>query len=150
MNPNGNGNKPVSPEIDATPERDRERDESLGRFRSAESRARSLANLKPADSTRAYQLGQLSGERRANDALFKQELLSVLKAKMPKDKQGRTYRRAVAESLVKIALKGGLARLPATRASGPRSARDADARAAFHRRKFWCGELPRPPQDHRA
>jgi hypothetical protein len=86
------------------PERDNERDPELGRFKSAESRARSLANLRSVHtSEEAAQLGSSSGLARKQQSTLREELRRQL---AECDAHGRTALERIIATMVKRAIRG--------------------------------------------
>src|SRR2546426_1257215 len=80
---------------------------SLGRFKSADTKARSLANLRP--PIQPGSPGLPGAGRPKRDAELHQELLRALNAKVPGDRERRTYKRKIIEALVRKAARGHIA-----------------------------------------
>jgi hypothetical protein len=76
----------------------------LGRFKSADTKARALANLKPPIEPGSPGLPGAGRPRR--DAELHHELLRALNMRVPGDRERRTYKRKIVEALLKKAARG--------------------------------------------
>jgi hypothetical protein len=101
MSENSNGSKPVKHE----PEREPDGEHDLGRFKTAEAKQRSLANLRPWNSADGRELGMRSGASRRQNAVFRQELKRQLAERVPGEKK-QTWREKVARKLIRKAAPG--------------------------------------------
>jgi len=76
----------------------------LGRFKSPETKARALANLKP--PIQPGSPGLPGSGRPKRDAELHHELLRALSMRVPGDRERRQYKRKIVEALIKKAARG--------------------------------------------
>jgi uncharacterized protein DUF5681 len=79
---------------------------ALGRFKSPETKARALANLKAPFQTGSP--GLPGAGRPKRDAELHQELLRALNMRVPGDRERRTYKRKIVEALIRKAARGNV------------------------------------------
>jgi hypothetical protein len=79
----------------------------LGRFKSPDTKARALANLKP--PIQPGSSGLPGAGRPKRDAELHSELLRALNAKVPGDRERRQYKRKIVEALIRKAARGNVA-----------------------------------------
>jgi hypothetical protein len=79
---------------------------ALGRFKTPETKARALANLKP--PIQPGSLGLPGAGRHKRDAELHHELLRALNTRVPGDRERRQFKRKIVQALVRKAARGNV------------------------------------------